>query len=201
MKKTPKAIAVAPKKRKVEEQRQRAPWPTGTELQFFVGGVMPVAKGSMRAFIPKGWDRAVVTDSATGLRGYESAVRNAARGELDRRGLPCALRQPFEVHLVFFFPRPDSDFDRHGHLVASARATPWVKPDLDKLLRAALDSLSKHVWDDDSRVVRAVIEKRFSDAARDIGTWIRVRLLPATLRELHAMQQRALPLQQGGPTP
>lgn len=169
------------------------PWPVGMELQFYVGGVEVVPKGSMRAFLPKGWSRPVITDSGgKELRAYENAIRNAARAELDRRALPCAIRQPFEVHMCFYLARPDADFDKHRNVKPGARATPWVKPDLDKMQRGALDALTKLVWDDDSRVVRLVVEKRFSDATRDVGTWIRVRALAATLRELLDSQQPRL---------
>ncbi len=169
------------------------PWPIGTELTFFVGGIEAVPKGNMRAFVPKGWTRPVITDGkGKDVRAYESVMRNAARVELDRRSLPCARSQAFEVHMVFYFSRPDGDFDKHRHVHGRARSTPWVKPDLDKLQRSALDALTKLVWDDDSRVVRIVVEKRFADATHDIGTWIRVRVLPSTQRELADSQQRQL---------
>lgn len=170
---------------------KKAQWPLGTELALFVGGVEAVAKGNMRAFIPKGWSRAVVTDTGgKELRAYENQVRNAARVEMQRRGLQTAHHQPFSVELCFFQPRPDKDMDRHGQLAKSARSTPWVKPDLDKLQRGALDALTKIVWDDDARVVRLVVEKRFADATHDVGTWIRVRVLPANQRELMLFSQR-----------
>lgn len=174
-------------------KKQRVSWPLGTELQLFVGGIEAVPKGNMRAFVPKGWTRAVITDGkGKDVRAYEGQVRNAVRVEMERRGLVCAQHQPFEVHLCFFRARAAGDFDRHGQLKQSARTTPWVKPDIDKLQRSVLDALTKLVFDDDDRVVRVVVEKRFADAQHDVGTWIRVRPLPATQRELADSQQRNL---------
>jgi Holliday junction resolvase RusA-like endonuclease len=190
-------------KRGAEPARERGPWPKGTELTFYVGGVEPVAKGSMRAFVPKGWNRAVVTDSGGArLRSYESAIRNAARAEMDKRGLPCAHETPFEVLLAFFTARPAKDYDRHGIVRGAARATPWLKPDIDKLQRSTLDALTGLVFDDDSRIVRIVVEKRFADANHDIGTWVKVRTLPRTAAELRDFD-RAMQLsieQQGATT-
>lgn len=172
--------------------RERGTWPVGTRFSFFVGGVAPVAKGSMRAFIPKGWDRAVITDSAgANLRAYENVVRNAARCEMDRRSLPCAQQQPFELLLAFYQARPAKDFGKGG-LLPGSRCTPWVKPDLDKLERATLDAMTALVYDDDSRIVRVVKEKRFADAEHDVGVWIEARVLPATVRELREARQREL---------
>jgi Holliday junction resolvase RusA-like endonuclease len=193
-----------PRKRNAEPPRERGPWPLGTQLAFFVGGVAPTPKGNMRAFVPKAWaiaahaagqaPRAVVTDGGgSTLRAYESAVRNAARVEVDRRRLPCALRQPFEAIVGFYFARPDADFDPHGHLVPGARLTPWVDPDIDKLVRPALDAITGIVFDNDSRVVRLVVEKQYSTANIDVGTWLQLKRLPATVRELARSQQTQLP--------
>ena len=170
--------------RDFERKLAKGTWPIGCELQLYVGGTEPVSKGSMRAFIPKGWKRAVITDSGGAeLRAYENTLRNALRVEMDRRGLVAAREQPFEVHMVFYFARSKA---------AVKRSQPYTKPDLDKLQRAALDAMSKLVFHDDAQVARIVVEKRYADATHDIGTWIRVRALPATLRELEEHQQRQL---------
>lgn len=179
----------------LDKKAKRSPvlWPIGTELTLFVGGIEAVPKGNMRAFVPKGWNRAVITDGkGKEVKAYEGQVRNAVRVEMDRRGLASTLHQPFEVHVCFFRARSANDFDRHGQLTKKARATPWTKPDIDKLQRSVLDALTSLIFADDSCVVRVVAEKRFADATHDIGTWIRVRALPATHRELTESQQRNL---------
>lgn len=173
--------------------RERGRWPLGRKVSVDLRGVMPVAKGSMRAFMPKGGKFPVVTDSKTGeLRAFERDVRQLFGVEMDRQQLPCATEQPFEILLCYFMERPSGDYDKHGGVRAAARCSPWVKPDLDKLERATLDALSGLVYDDDSRVVRVVKEKRFATAERDTGLWIEARVQPATMRELADWVQQSL---------
>lgn len=172
--------------------RERGRWPLGRKLSINLAGVMPVAKGSMRAFVAKG--RAIVTDSKTGeLRAFERDVRQIVGREMDRLALPCATEQPFEILLCYYMPRSSGDFDKHGGVRGAARCSPWVKPDLDKLERATLDALSGLVYDDDSRVVRVVKEKRFANAEHDVGLWVEARVQPATMRELAEWNQATLP--------
>jgi Holliday junction resolvase RusA-like endonuclease len=129
--------------------------------------------------------RAVVTDSkGPELRAFERDIRGLAQREMDRQGLVCSVDQPFEILICYYLPRPNGDFEKASGMVkAGARSTPWVKPDWDKLSRATCDALTGLVWDDDSRVVRAVVEKRFASKERDVGLWLQVKVLPATMRE------------------
>lgn len=174
-------------------ERERGEWALGTELHFFVAGHEPVAKGNLRAFTPKGWSRPVITDrKGKEVRAYQNAVSDAARAELDKRGLPCAFRQPFVVTFGFYVARPDSHFDRHGRVKPSAPAYPITKPDFDKVTRAACDALTSVVWDDDSRVTRAVIEQNYADAITPVGTFVKVAVRPATVGQLLAFKQKEL---------
>lgn len=177
---------------KARASRQRGAWKPGTELVVQIVGALPVPKGSMRAFMPPGGKFPVVTASkGPELRAWERDVRLLCEAQLDRLGLPCAVEQPFEVQLVYYLPRARGDFDSHGGVRGAARSSPWVKPDFDKLVRSTLDACTGMVWDDDSRVVRAVIEKRFATPSRDIGLWYKALVLPATMREVavNAQQQ------------
>lgn len=170
--------------------RQRGRWKPGATLVVDVCGALPVAKGSMRAFLPRGHKFPIVTDSGGAtLKAWERDIRLITEGQLDRLGLPCAAEQPFEVQLVYYLPRAVGDFDAHGGVRGRARSSPWVPPDLDKLVRATLDACTGMVWDDDSRIVRAVVEKRFASPQRDIGVWIRALVLPATMLEVADEQQ------------
>lgn len=173
--------------------RDRGKWKLGTKIAIDLRGAEPVPKGSMKAFNIPGKKFPVVTDSkTTELRAFERDVRQLAAVEMDRYTLPCAQEQPFELLLVFYVARPNGDYTAGGELKATARVTPWTKPDLSKLTRALEDALTGLVWDDDSRIVRAVLEKRYSTRERDIGLWFEVRVLPATLRELAEVTQPSL---------
>ena len=64
---------------------------------------------------------------------------------------------PVEMGLEFYFPRPQSHFRTGkyaGEIKDSAPTRHTTKPDLDKLTRAVLDSLTGIVYLDDSQVVK-----------------------------------------------
>ena len=162
----------------------RGRWPKGATLELDATGIVPIAKGNMRAFVPKGWTRAVITDGGgKELKAFERSLREMAIEAMAKRGLACAVEQPFQIELAIYLPRPGGDFDAHGGVRAKARTEPWVKPDLDKLERAILDSLTGVVYDDDSRVTRVVKQKKFAGPGHDIGLWLRASVRPSTLRE------------------
>lgn len=58
-----------------------------------------------------------------------------------------------DVHIVVYLPRPKTVTRQHPH----------VKPDVDKLARALLDSATDaHVWNDDSQVCALYITKLYT---------------------------------------
>jgi Holliday junction resolvase RusA-like endonuclease len=126
-------------------------------IEFDVDGT-PVPKGSKTAFVVGG--RAVLTDgrragARAASKSWREAVAEAARGWLERNGRPAPIDAPIEVNLQFRLARPAS---------APKRVTrPAKKPDLDKLCRHALDSLTGLVYADDARIVRLVASKRFAE--------------------------------------
>ena len=113
---------------------------------FFVAGI-PQPKGSARAFVPKGWKRAVVTSANPKVKTWESAIRaEAIHHDPVYRSKPVAVA----VILQFVLPRPKKCGPR-----------PTVRPDLDKMVRAVLDALTGVTWDDDSQVTRIVTTKAY----------------------------------------
>lgn len=93
----------------------------------------------------------------------------------DRDPLPSAI-----VEMVFVFKRPKSHRRADGSLRDGFSELHLVKPDADKLARAAMDSLTDAaVIVDDRRVVRLSAEKKYG---RDPGVQIAVyRLTPDSL--------------------
>lgn len=86
---------------------------------------------------------------------------------------------PVGVTLAFYMPRPQGHWRTGastGHLLtSSAPPRPAVKPDIDKLTRAILDSLTAAgVWADDSRVVDLRVTKWYADEANPPGVRISV---------------------------
>ena len=111
----------------------------------------PLPKGSAKAFVIKGTNRAVVTSDTKGLKGWEALIRQAAldlRVEVDEG--------PISVGIHFYLPRPK---------YLAKRATPphIIRPDCDKLVRASLDPLTGVLFKDDSQVVTLVASKHYAE--------------------------------------
>ena len=123
------------------------------KLQFTVFG-KPEPQGSMRAFLPKGAKRPIVTSDNPKLKSWRqelsgAAMRACCDAEVDE--FPVKARVPVEVALHFFFKPPQK----------SKGGNKTTRPDVDKLMRAVLDGMSGIVYDDDSQVAHAQISKQF----------------------------------------
>lgn len=121
-------------------------------IEFEVHG-KPQPQGSAKAFIPKGWNRAVITSDNKTLKPWRQDVSQVALQAM--RGNPPA-ESPVRVSVIFRFARPKS--------VKASVAYKTTKPDVDKLLRSVLDSMTGIVFRDDSQVVMLVGQKEFAAA-------------------------------------
>ncbi len=117
-------------------------------IAFEIRGI-PVPQGSSRGFLVGGKVR--ITTANRGLAVWRRLVSDVAQHHA-----PNPLWEgPLAVTLMFRLPEPK-------HLPKRRRVWPDRRPDLDKLCRACLDSLTGIVWRDDSQVVRL-------DANKDYG--------------------------------
>lgn len=116
-------------------------------LRFSVDG-LPVPQGSMRAFVVKG--RAMVTHG----KGRELGVWRQAIAARARQAGAVPLDGPLAITLAFRLLRPASRRKRDVH--------PDRRPDLDKLVRSALDALTGIAFRDDAQIVRVLAEKTYS---------------------------------------
>ena len=130
------------------------------ELRFVVIA-RPQPKGSTRAFIPKGWTRAIVTSDNPKNKGWQQMIAECAALELQRPGCEPFGSGPVVLTARFHLPRPKA-------LQTKAKALrdfPHTKkPDLDKLTRAVKDALTGVVWTDDSQVVELHATKHYCAA-------------------------------------
>ncbi len=116
---------------------------------FFVAGE-PVTKGSIRAFVPRGWTRPVLTSTGgKELKAWESNVSWTAKQE-GVKPLPGAV----SLTLTFELPRPKS--------LPKKVAAHTKKPDIDKLARAVCDALTGIAYADDSQIVSLTVSKRYA---------------------------------------
>lgn len=126
-------------------------------IRFTVPGIAQT-KGSMRAFVPKGWSRPILTNDNKKAKGWQQLITERAADALAASNL-----QPFSdggviVDVWFYFPRPQKYLiPKYAHVDVPHT----TKPDADKYLRLALDSLSRVVYRDDAAVIDAYAHKRY----------------------------------------
>ena len=114
----------------------------------------PEPQGSTKAFIPKGWTRAIITSDNSKLKPWRQQLSQSARAALAENGGEL-LAKPNGVRLAvcFYLEKPAS--------VSKKRILPTVKPDTDKLVRAILDALTGTIFEDDAQVTDIVVAKRY----------------------------------------
>ena len=124
-------------------------------IRFFAPGT-PVPKGSMSAFVVGG--RAIVTDQkGARVKRWQAAIKSAA---IDA-GAQRIDSGPVSVVLVFGVAAP-------AKIPSDRRGSPSAKPDLDKLVRAALDALTGVCFRDDAQVCGLYASKRYGELGVDV---------------------------------
>lgn len=151
-------------------------------LTFTVPGVAQ-PKGSTRAFIPKGWARPIITSANPKGKAWQQLIAEHAT-----RALAESRLQPFADGAViidawFYFPRPQKFLTKK---YAGVDVPHTTKPDADKILRLAKDSLSKVVYRDDAMVIDAYVHKRYCAAGELPRAVITVRSVTCELpKQIH----------------
>lgn len=121
-----------------------------TPIRFTVIG-KPQPQGSTRAFIPKGWKRAIITTDNAKLKPWRQQISDTALS----LNVPMFRRDvPLEITVRCYFTRPKSVSEKK-------RPAMTTKPDGDKLLRAVLDSLTGILFEDDSQATDKHVHKRY----------------------------------------
>lgn len=85
----------------------------------------------------------VVHQKGKELTAWRNAINEACRDVMD------PLEGPVKVGITFMMPAPKS----------TSRRLPHVRPDIDKLARAALDGLTGAAFDDDGQVCDLRVKK------------------------------------------
>lgn len=143
------------------------------EFSFTVFGVSQ-PQGSTRAFMPKGWSRPVITSDNPKVKLWRQELAQTAMVAMRESSAQLAARGvPVSIALTFYFEKPKSEKKSVIHKV--------TKPDLDKLLRAALDALTGIAYTDDSQVVECSVAKIFGSPARlEVQVSTRIEGVPKT---------------------
>jgi len=116
----------------------------------------PLPKGSAKAFVIKGTNRAVVTSNTKGLKGWEESIRAEAQQHATELMLGS-----IGLDLVFSLPRPKS-------LKVGKPARHTKRPDLDKLIRGACDALNGIIWKDDAQITAILARKVYAPTQESV---------------------------------
>jgi Holliday junction resolvase RusA-like endonuclease len=140
-----------------------APASPDLAVTFTVYGT-PAPKGSTKAFMPKGARRPIVTHDNKRTKPWQIEVQWAAREHCPER-----LDGPVAVALVFFVPRPKMSAKK-----AAATRYSIKKPDIDKIARLVLDSLTGYAFHDDAQVAQLTVQKFYENDDERPGVHVRV---------------------------
>jgi crossover junction endodeoxyribonuclease RusA len=115
----------------------------------------PQPQGSTRAFLSGG--KVNTTSANKNLKPWRQQLTDTAFAECG--GIPYSGNgnEAICVTMTFYFDRPKS---------AKKRRMPTVKPDVDKLIRAILDSLTGICYRDDAQVVQVAALKFYGGPER-----------------------------------
>ena len=132
-------------------------------IEFRVPG-NPAPQGSKRGFVSANGKVSLVESSAR-VKPWRSDVKVFAAEAMTGHDL---ITGPVWLHCAFVMKRPVA--------TPKTRPTPAAtkKPDLDKILRAVLDSLTGTVYHDDSLIVEIVASKRIAEEGEQPGVHIKV---------------------------
>jgi len=147
---------------------------------FFVAG-KPETQGSKSAFGRIYTDRqgrqrvaVAMTEQSKGVYAWRASVGRVATLMRPRDWETQGL---FVLSLLFYMPRPKAHFNSKGELKPGAPLFHSNKGDVDKLLRACGDALTKICYDDDALIVAASSMKLFCDPTDGPGVHVKVSRL------------------------
>ena len=129
----------------------------------FTAHVLPCGKDRPRFSMGSGFPR-VYTSEKT--RRFETIFSDVAHGAMMRAGY-MPTYDAVRLRIVAYFPVPQSySKKKRGECIAGL-IKPTVKPDIDNVIKAALDAMNGVVYVDDKQVFEVIISKRYTE--RDVG--------------------------------
>jgi Holliday junction resolvase RusA-like endonuclease len=119
----------------------------------------------MRAFMPKGWKRPIITSTNKNLKSWRQDVAAAAEQAMRDLGIEGCIdgTKAIRVEAQFYFTRSMSDEKKKKKKLNKITA-----PDLDKLCRAVCDAMTGTVFVNDSRVSQLWCSKLLDTRARTV---------------------------------
>jgi len=115
---------------------------SGIKESFFVKG-KPISQGSLK----------FIKGHAIHVKGRELALWRGTIAAIARSTNITKIQVGVDMDLLFIFNKPKT----------VKRSEPFVRPDLDKLIRAVLDGLTGVAYEDDQQVVRLTAQKAYGE--------------------------------------
>ena len=97
-------------------------------------------------------------------RAVADAYRAASKGYVFPKGTPL------DVRVIAYYPIPQSTSKKKWQRMIEHYIRPVVKPDLDNVLKLAMDALNGVAWHDDNAIVDEQARKFYSDEPRLVIT-------------------------------
>ena len=124
---------------------------------------LPCGKDRPRFSMSGGYPH-VYTSAKT--RRFETIFSDVAHGAMMRAG-HVPTYDAIRLRLIAYFPVPHSySKKKRGECIAGL-IKPTVKPDIDNVVKAALDAMNGVVYADDKQVFEVIVLKRYTE--RDEG--------------------------------
>lgn len=146
---------------------------TNDVITLHIFGI-PMPQGSKTGFYNKTTGRVSIVEgrrpkARAEFHSWRDGITNAARDWQTEHGGQPLLDVPVRVDITFWLPRPKS--------APKKRVWPDRVPDVDKLSRAVLDSITGVVITNDSRVCELVARKRYAVECAP-GAKVTIEVLP-----------------------
>lgn len=131
-------------------------------VRFTVPGE-PKGKARPRVVHNNGFARAYTTKDTMNYETYVKWIYTETQE-------PTKLHGEIEATIKAYYPIPKSMTKKNRQLIEENKLHPTKKPDSDNVAKIILDSLNKIAFDDDSQVVKLVVEKYYSEEPRVMVT-------------------------------
>lgn len=99
---------------------------------------------------------------------YEGSIAFYAEQTMNGRAL---IDSPCQCNILIGVQVPQSFSKKRREMALQGLIAPTSKPDLDNVVKSAMDGMNGIVWTDDSRCVTLIAKKRFREAP---GLWVTV---------------------------
>lgn len=131
-------------------------------IKFTIPGE-PQGKARARTFYHQKANR-VVSMTPEKTQNYENLIKMVATQEQEDKPIPAV--EPLEITIKAYYSIPNSDSKKKKQMKLDGLIRPTKKPDADNVCKVVCDALNGVCYKDDTQIVKAIIEKYYSEKPR-----------------------------------